>query len=344
MHSAGAAEDLAFGFHVPAGRETSVRHRRQLLGRQPQRGCLAPVIRREFLQAELVHKRLGGRFGLQVAHHVAPFGGVVHAPAFERIGHAAAIVIERNLGMQMLLLPLVALLGAERQARLGHGLHFLVAQLVGNLDARGERMFEQRREHLADVAFGRVDMAQSAERGNPFERRAFLQQRDALAGKHQTLGDQQRRQQVHLFAAAAQPPGQRPLMAFLAEQAEDEAPRLAIVPLERQPFGIGRVQLQQTAARAGNIRHHRGGERMPQTEARPDGFVRAVGHPVRVHGAAREQPENVTIRGVRQDGQNRPADLRNPRLLPSAFELGLARLQFQDHGAARDTGGRVDDI
>ena len=211
----------------------------------------------------------------------------------------AAIVIERETGEQTLLLPFVTLGVAEGQAWPGRGLHFLIAQLIGNLQARGEGMFEQRGEHLMDVPFGRVDMAQPSQRGDPFEGRALLQQRNAITGEDQAFGNQERRQEVHLFSAAAQESGQRPLAALLTKQAQNEPPRLAIVPSERQPLRLA-AYLDEAAAGAGDLRHDGGCEGVPQAEAGRDGFVRAVGHPVRVHRGSGEQAENVTVHGIRQ--------------------------------------------
>ena len=53
LHGAGAAEDLALGFDVPAGLETGTRHGGQLLRRQPQRGRLRRPILGHVVEAEL---------------------------------------------------------------------------------------------------------------------------------------------------------------------------------------------------------------------------------------------------------------------------------------------------
>ena len=206
------ANELAGGFHLPAGGGERLHHFGQPLGgNDPDR--LAGF--RVGIQAESAERLASGCFGGGIAGVEPASLGIEHSGSGAR-RHVAA-VFEQESAFEAALPAVSPLLRADAEDRAGSLGHVLELHASGHGQAAEVRDLEDNGEQFVALGGGGLDGTGGAERGEPAKGSREFETRHTILKEDEVLGQEQRGGQVDLLLPVADGAAELDGVAFLGE-------------------------------------------------------------------------------------------------------------------------------
>ena len=282
-------------------------------------------------QAEGLEGLAGRVLGSGIAHQVDALFGKPDAARCGSVLHPAAPVIEKQVGLEVLVAPGFAFLrDLQAEARWRPAL----LELYGLIQVKGRHRgaIEQACQNAIAIGIRKRDLAQSFELREPWERAVIQQRRDQAARENEpALHGQLRLGQRHARARR---------MHLVRLHLEPQSPGLARVPRDRFRFHHDTACLQRKTPRPGQDRYQPGRERAGKNFAAGHGVVLVSV----IFLASQNQSQRVHVDGVRQGGDLRRRDSELLERRPLPVLLSGAREELQHDGGGCLRGGRIDDV